>query len=129
MAKKKPTAEPDGGSIARPPWLPPPEKERRWSLSGLGSKKKDQRDPARDREDTRVVDLDGDDYELDDDDQVVGPSAAAVPETTPVEDVVADEGLAPAGVDEPVNGPRRVQADHASVAAQPEPEFVVSEQV
>ncbi|MFA4091589.1 nucleotide-binding protein [Mycobacteroides chelonae] len=105
MAKKKPTAEPDEGSIARPPWLQPPEKERRWSLSGLGSKKKDQREPARDREAPQVVDLD------DDDDQVVEPSAPDVPETTTVEDVEADVVVAPADIDESVSQPRRTVTD------------------
>nr|WP_235687308.1 hypothetical protein [Mycobacteroides chelonae] len=105
MAKKKPAAEPDAGSIARPPWLPPPEKERRWSLSGLGGKKKDQGEPAGDREAPQVVDLD------DDDDQVVEPSAADVPEATTVEDVEADVVVAPADFDEPVSQSRRTVTD------------------
>ncbi|OHU37417.1 hypothetical protein BKG79_15735 [Mycobacteroides chelonae] len=91
--------------MARPPWLQPPEKERRWSLSGLGSKKKDQREPARDREAPQVVDLD------DDDDQVVEPSAPDVPETTTVEDVEADVVVAPADIDESVSQPRRTVTD------------------
>ncbi|MGH3954250.1 MAG: AAA family ATPase, partial [Mycobacterium sp.] len=124
MAKNKPTAEPDEGSIARPPWLPPPEKERRWSLSGLGSKKKDQREPGRDREAPQVVDLD------EDDDHVTEGSAAAVPETTTVEDVEADGVIAPADVDEPVSRPRRTVTDD-SVAVPPPaaPESEVPEQV
>ncbi|MFT9665431.1 hypothetical protein ACM0CQ_24560, partial [Mycobacteroides abscessus subsp. abscessus] len=117
MAKKKPTAEPDEGSIARPPWLPPPEKERRWSLSGLGSKKKDQREPAHDREAPQVVDLDDDDDQLaEGDDQVVEPAAAA-PETSTVEDVEADRPVASADVDEPVSSPVPAQTDDAIVVA------------
>ncbi|WP_134082778.1 AAA family ATPase [Mycobacteroides salmoniphilum] len=98
--------------MARPPWLPPPEKERRWSLSGLGSKKKDQREPGRDREAPQVVDLD------EDDDRVAEASAAAVPETTTVEDVEADGVTASADVDEPVSQPRRTVTDD-SVAVPP----------
>ncbi|SHR30607.1 ESX-1 secretion-associated protein EspI [Mycobacteroides abscessus subsp. abscessus] len=117
MAKKKPTAEPDEGSIARPPWLSPPEKERRWSLSGLGSKKKDQREPAHDREAPQVVDLDDDDDQLaEGDDQVVEPAAAA-PETSTVEDVEADRPVASADVDEPVSSPVPAQTDDAIVVA------------
>ncbi|MFV8235045.1 nucleotide-binding protein [Mycobacteroides chelonae] len=110
--------------MARPPWLQPPEKERRWSLSGLGSKKKDQREPARDREAPQVVDLD------DDDDQVIEPSAPDVPETTTVEDVEADVVVAPADIDEPVSQSRRTPTDDAvAVPSVSEAEPVVPEQV
>ncbi|AGM30793.1 hypothetical protein MASS_4191 [Mycobacteroides abscessus subsp. bolletii 50594] len=103
--------------MARPPWLPPPEKERRWSLSGLGSKKKDQREPAHDREAPQVVDLDDDDDQLaEGDDQVVEPAAAA-PETSTVDDVEADRPVASADVDEPVSSPVPAQTDDAIVVA------------
>ncbi|WP_078328142.1 AAA family ATPase [Mycobacteroides salmoniphilum] len=108
--------------MARPPWLPPPEKERRWSLSGLGSKKKDQREPGRDREAAQVVDLD------EDDDRVVEASAAAVPETTTVENVEADGVITPADVDGPVSQPRRTATDDSAVVPSVS-EPVVPEQV
>ncbi|ORB50350.1 hypothetical protein BST43_22430 [Mycobacteroides saopaulense] len=112
--------------MARPPWLPPPEKERRWSLSGLGSKKKDQREPAHDREAPQVVDLDDDELGKGDD-QVIEPAAAA-PETSTVEDVEADRPIASTDVGEPVSSPVSAQTDAAGVVPPPaEPDFVEPE--
>ncbi|AMW21738.1 nucleotide-binding protein [Mycobacteroides chelonae] len=90
----------------------------------MGSKKKDQREPADDREAPQVVDLD------EDDDQVVEPVAVSVPETTTVEDIKADGVVAPADFDEPASQPRRtVTDDSVAVPSVSEPVELVSEPV
>nr|WP_242604066.1 AAA family ATPase [Mycobacteroides abscessus] len=118
--------------MARPPWLPPPEKERRWSLSGMSSKKKDQREPVHDREAPQVVDLDDDDDDdqLDEGDDQVVEAGAAAPETSTVEDVEADRPITSADVGEPVSSPVPAQTEDAGVVPPlAEPDFVEPEPV